>query len=285
MPTVLETMMLICFGFSWPVSLIKSLRSKTAASTSLPFILLITSGYLFGIGAKLFSGGAGYVLAVYFINLVFVLFNLVVYCRNRRLDQKADCAKEETTMPVISVTGNETILQQVRRFETLNTISSPDAVVFFGSGSFSQLPVEEYGLSGQFDAPLYNRSIERMTIDEACVYADRCLAGLHPVKIILGFGEAFDERDTDVSLFLKKYEWLLYSIHQSTDAEILLTLTPETDNAKVRSGLQTLATEYGYACLELYGNVRTPEGQTAILHQLRPYLRTHRISFSEAMRM
>ncbi len=285
MSNVLEMMMLFCFGFSWPISLVKSIRSKTAASTSLSFILLIITGYAFGIGAKLISGNTGYVLAVYLINLIVVLVNLVVYFRNRNYDKTVDSGKErKMEMPALQASDDEAVMDKVLDYEKRNEAAVGTPVVFFGSGAFSRLPVEEYGMTCQFDYPLYNRSIESMTIDDACVYAARCLHGLHPGKIVLGFGEENDSTSDAVS-FLKKYEWLLYNIHLNTKAELLLTLMPEVDDIQIRNGIRKLASEYGYTCVQLYGNSQTHDGQAAILHQLRSYLRTYRISFEEAMRI
>lgn len=85
---ILETVMLICFGFSWPMNLIKAYKARTAKSTSLPFILLIITGYIAGICAKLLSGNINYVLIAYLLNLAIVSLNLAVYFRNRRLDRK-----------------------------------------------------------------------------------------------------------------------------------------------------------------------------------------------------
>ena len=39
-----EFLMLCCFGFSWPFSIAKSLRSKSAKGKSLGFMLLIEGG-------------------------------------------------------------------------------------------------------------------------------------------------------------------------------------------------------------------------------------------------
>ena len=80
--------MLVCFGLSWPVNLMKAYRSRTTKGTSLPFILLITVGYAAGIAAKFVGGQVNYVLAVYVLNLIMVLLNLAVYFRNRRLDNQ-----------------------------------------------------------------------------------------------------------------------------------------------------------------------------------------------------
>ena len=88
MGSILETVMLVCFGFSWPLNVIKAYRAKTAKGTSLPFVLLIITGYIAGISAKLISGQINYVLIAYILNLVIVSLNVIVYFRNVSLDKK-----------------------------------------------------------------------------------------------------------------------------------------------------------------------------------------------------
>lgn len=88
MAPIFETVMLICFGLSWPLNVIKAYKARTTKGTSLPFILLIITGYIAGITAKLVSGQINYVLAVYLLNLVIVSLNVAVYIRNAALDRK-----------------------------------------------------------------------------------------------------------------------------------------------------------------------------------------------------
>ena len=88
MGSVLETIMLICFGFSWPLNLIKTYKSKTSHSTSLAFILLIIAGYIAGITAKIVTHQISYVLIAYLLNLAIVLLNLMVYFRNMSFDKR-----------------------------------------------------------------------------------------------------------------------------------------------------------------------------------------------------
>jgi len=88
MGSILETIMLVCFGFSWPLNVMKAYRAKTAKGTSLPFILLIITGYIAGISAKLISGQINYVLIAYVLNLAIVSLNVIVYFRNVSLDKK-----------------------------------------------------------------------------------------------------------------------------------------------------------------------------------------------------
>ena len=91
---ILEAVMLICFGCSWPMNLVKNYRARSAKAMSLGFILLIITGYIAGIIAKAFKVAGGgvvdwYVWAVYIFNLVVVSLNLCVYFYNSNLDRKA----------------------------------------------------------------------------------------------------------------------------------------------------------------------------------------------------
>ncbi len=97
MAEILETVMLICFGCSWPLSVIKNIKAKTAKSMSLQFILLITLGYIAGITAKIITGRINYVFAVYIINLLFVSCNIAVYFINRKKDKESEKAMGEKT--------------------------------------------------------------------------------------------------------------------------------------------------------------------------------------------
>lgn len=89
MGSVFETIMLICFGLSWPLNVIKAYKARTAKGTSLPFILLIITGYIAGITAKLVTHQINYVLVVYLLNLAIVSLNVAVYFRNVALDKSA----------------------------------------------------------------------------------------------------------------------------------------------------------------------------------------------------
>lgn len=88
MGSILETVMLVCFGFSWPLNVMKAYKAKTSKGTSLPFILLIVAGYIAGITAKVITDQINYVLIAYIVNLAIVSLNIVIYFRNVSLDKK-----------------------------------------------------------------------------------------------------------------------------------------------------------------------------------------------------
>ena len=89
MSELLEIGMVVCFGISWPMSVIKSYRARTAKGKSLFFLIMIFVGYICGIAAKLLAPTfKWYVLFFYVLNLIMVGTDLLLYFRNRRLDRE-----------------------------------------------------------------------------------------------------------------------------------------------------------------------------------------------------
>ncbi|MBR6619733.1 MAG: hypothetical protein IKK85_05260 [Clostridia bacterium] len=96
MAEILEVIMIICFGASWPFNVIKSYKARTAKGKSPVFLCLIILGYIAGIAAKFMNEAflasiseKWYVLFFYFLNLIMVSTDLVLYLRNRRLDKRS----------------------------------------------------------------------------------------------------------------------------------------------------------------------------------------------------
>lgn len=86
--------MIVSFGASWPMNVIKSYKARTAKGKSLAFLLLIFFGYISGIASKFMNEAymasfseKWYVLFFYFLNLCMVGADLCLYFRNRRLDK------------------------------------------------------------------------------------------------------------------------------------------------------------------------------------------------------
>lgn len=52
MSEILEVIMIVSFGASWPLNVIKSYKARTAKGKSLAFLCLIIFGYIAGIISK-----------------------------------------------------------------------------------------------------------------------------------------------------------------------------------------------------------------------------------------
>lgn len=89
MKSVLEAAMIICFGISWPINVWKTYRTRSTRGKSLPFLILIFVGYLFGMTAKIFFD-MNYVFIFYLLNTVFVGLDIALYLRYRRAEHRYD---------------------------------------------------------------------------------------------------------------------------------------------------------------------------------------------------
>ena len=81
--------MLICFGMAWPVSVLKSWRSRTNKGKSLFFMVIVFVGYLSGLAHKLWwQDKVDGVVWLYLLNAVVVAADGILYYRNSLLDRK-----------------------------------------------------------------------------------------------------------------------------------------------------------------------------------------------------
>ena len=94
MAEILEVVMIVSFGASWPLNVIKSYKARTTKGKSLAFLLLIFFGYIAGIVSKLVNesymaqiGHKWYVLFFYILNFIMVGADLLMYARNYKLDK------------------------------------------------------------------------------------------------------------------------------------------------------------------------------------------------------
>lgn len=84
---ILEMIMLIMFGLSWPLNLVKCYKARTAKGTSILFYCAIEIGYISGIVRKFYIHDVNFVLIFYFFNLIMILGCIVIYFRNKHLDK------------------------------------------------------------------------------------------------------------------------------------------------------------------------------------------------------
>ena len=94
MSEIFEIIMILSFGASWPMNVMKSYKARTTKGKSLGFLVLIFFGYIAGIISKLLNtaymadfSNKWYVLFFYVLNLCMVGVDLLLYARNYKLDK------------------------------------------------------------------------------------------------------------------------------------------------------------------------------------------------------
>lgn len=217
---LLEAGMLVCFGFSWPLNVIKAYKARTAKGMSLAFIILIITGYLAGISAKFISGQINYVLAVYLLNLLIVSANVVVYIRNKSLDKKRLNSSQELKVQEIQVQNIQVTELQLNQNNLTNALSKEDAMSVNYSNSFDELinpiqrktekqnqviliggsfdkkiPVDYLAKEFDFNFDLYNKSRAFLKLSDSKTYVKNQIAQLKPEGVLLHLGE------NDITLF------------------------------------------------------------------------------------
>jgi len=93
---IFESIMLICFGFAWPLSIYKSFVSKKTAGKSLLFLIVLQIGYVAGILFKLTEYWSNLKinpdetisinLYLYILNFVMITIDELLFLRNRRIE-------------------------------------------------------------------------------------------------------------------------------------------------------------------------------------------------------
>ncbi|MBE7002006.1 MAG: hypothetical protein E7421_04840 [Ruminococcaceae bacterium] len=83
---IFETLMILSFGISWPINVLKGYRSRTAKGKSVLFDYFILFGYFCGVASKIISHNYNLAFYFYFPNIIMVITDIIIYYRNRRLD-------------------------------------------------------------------------------------------------------------------------------------------------------------------------------------------------------
>ena len=97
MAELLEIIMIVSFGASWPMNVVKSYKTRTTNGKSLAFLCLIFFGYIAGITSKLVNEAymaafaeKWYVLFFYVLNFLMVGADICLYARNYKLDKEKE---------------------------------------------------------------------------------------------------------------------------------------------------------------------------------------------------
>jgi hypothetical protein len=94
--SIFEALMLICFGVSWPFSIVRSVKARSSKGKSLLYLVLLDLAYVAGILHKTIVS-LDIVLGLYIINFIMVSIDIALYFRNAKLDRQRD---EENKIPL-----------------------------------------------------------------------------------------------------------------------------------------------------------------------------------------
>lgn len=88
--SIFEIGMLLCFGAAWPLSIYKSLRSRSVEGKSLPFMMVVLVGYVSGTLHKIYYYYDP-VIYLYIFNGMMILVDIMLYFKFK-YKQRAETA-------------------------------------------------------------------------------------------------------------------------------------------------------------------------------------------------
>ncbi|HIV62994.1 MAG TPA: hypothetical protein H9746_09200 [Candidatus Butyricicoccus avistercoris] len=83
--SILEAIMLLCFGAAWPFSITRSIKSKSTQGKSFGFLIILIVGYIAGITNKILYHN-DIILYLYILNLIMVSTDAVLWLKNRKYE-------------------------------------------------------------------------------------------------------------------------------------------------------------------------------------------------------
>ena len=83
-----EGIMLVCFGVSWPISIVKSIRVKRVEGKSPLFMGVVCLGYVSGIIHKIIYS-LDWIILLYGLNMAMILIDLFLYSHYNRKNRVA----------------------------------------------------------------------------------------------------------------------------------------------------------------------------------------------------
>lgn len=105
--------------------------------------------------------------------------------------------------------------REMQKYNELNKLATSNGMVIVGCGEDKEIPLCELKQAFELDSNLYNRSLDNLSILNACQWYDACVAPLYPETVILHLGEAdlelFQENS---STFVQKYQELIAHIRK-----------------------------------------------------------------------
>lgn len=87
MADILETLMIVSFGISWPLNIIRAYRSRSTGGKSILFDYFILFGYICGIISKAMTHTFNLAFWFYIPNIIMVACDVILYFRNKKLEQ------------------------------------------------------------------------------------------------------------------------------------------------------------------------------------------------------
>lgn len=175
------------------------------------------------------------------------------------------------------------IKQILNDFKELNKRAKTGGIVFFGTDWLAKVPICEIARDDGLEVAVYNRSMNGILLKDSENCIDACISDLKPCKVFINMGENdVKSENFNEDEFFEKYEWLLYTINAKCKCNIYVLSLFNDKNGILNKKLKILAENYGCEYIDIS---MCEESHLSFFSRIRFFMRTHPITFFEAMTM
>lgn len=180
----------------------------------------------------------------------------------------------------------DNFVAEKKLFHEINAAAQPGGIVLVGSGTVAHLPLTELAQDCMMETPVYNRSIDGLTVEAASRMLDECVMELKPAKVVFALGaEEVRRDDFNLKEFIDQYEWLLYTVNSQMHCRIYVAsvLSDASDVREMNAALKKLAQNTGCQFVDMAAGKGCDRPMLKAFDILRSNVRERPITFMEAM--
>ncbi len=181
--------------------------------------------------------------------------------------------------------------REIKEYNELNKVAKKYSVVIFGSSFAKNIPASELAGSYNMDCDIYNRSINDLSVFDAPNVIEKCIADINPCKIIIQLGETdLAKGYKTISEIADAYKKLIIKIKDYIDTcEIIITSVCNSETpiypSELNSELSSIALNMKCKYADITAAETHKQPYIRAFEMLKPYIRTSKLSFFDAMNM
>lgn len=175
----------------------------------------------------------------------------------------------------------------VREYRQLNALSRRHGAVLFGSTFASGIHVTELAQDYSMGQPVYNRSVEQLSVFEAGELLSTCVYDLEPDSVFVNLGDAdLDFEAHSMEEVLAQYEWILYQIHatlRKCEIYLVSVCAGHPNAAQFNQALRNLARNAGCRYVDITSARTDEHPELRAFGIMKGYLRSRGLCFGDAL--
>lgn len=177
--------------------------------------------------------------------------------------------------------------RKLNEYSQLNDLCHRQGAVLFGSTFAAGIRMTELAQDYDLSRPVYNRSLEHVSVFDAADLLDACVYQLEPQAVFVNLGEDdLDFTDHTMDEVIAQYEWILYQIHahlRKCQIHVVSVCGGHANSLRFNQALRALAKNAGCRYVDISDASVSELPEVRAFGVLRSFLWPRNLTFGDAM--